>query len=195
MERVAVATRGRGRPRLHAIDAALHAATWDVIAREGYAGLTFEAVATAAGCTRMSIYRRFSNKAELVGATLFATSRAVEPVIAADVPPVEALMMHARATLDYLSGKRGLAVLSLIEASARSPELHDITERYAQGEREYFLALFRQIAPDADQDRLYFAFDSYVGLMTHHVVVRRMPSTPHKLHLIVDSVLTMLTAD
>lgn len=186
------ATRGRGRPRLAAIDDAIHAATWDVIARAGYTGLTFEAVAEAAGCTRMSLYRRFSSKAELVGATMFAMSRAVEPVIPDDVAPLDALMMHAQATVDYLSGDRGTAILSLISASARSPELRAISEEYERGEREYFLELFREMFPDSDAEQRHFAFDSYIGLMLQHVVIRRTPMTPEKLRIIIDSVLKLL---
>jgi len=193
MERV-VATRGRGRPRLAAIDDAIHAATWEVIARAGYTGLTFEGVAEAAGCTRMSLYRRFSNKAELVGATMFAMSRSVEPEFPADIAPLDALLLHAQATVDYLAGDRGTAILSLISASARSPELRAISEEYERGEREYFLALFRELFPDSDEEQRHFAFDSYIGLMLQHVVIRRTPMTPEKMRIIIDSVLKLLGA-
>ena len=67
-----------------------------------------------------------------------------------------------------------------------------ISEEYERGEREYFLELFREMFPDSDAEQRHFAFDSYIGLMLQHVVIRRTPITPEKLRIIVDSVLKLL---
>jgi AcrR family transcriptional regulator len=61
---------GIGRPRDPRIDDAVLEATVDVLSQVGYAQLTMEAVARHARRTKPSIYRRWSNRQELVLAAL-----------------------------------------------------------------------------------------------------------------------------
>lgn len=58
--------RGAGRPRDPAVDAAVLDATVEVLARDGYAGLTIEAVAGVAGVSKSAIYRRWPDKLAMV---------------------------------------------------------------------------------------------------------------------------------
>ncbi|OCC23494.1 TetR family transcriptional regulator [Croceicoccus estronivorus] len=58
--------RGPGRPRNPANDAAILSAAREILATRGFDALTFEAVAQAAGISRVSIYRRWPSKAHLV---------------------------------------------------------------------------------------------------------------------------------
>ena len=44
----------------------IEAATWQLLANEGYHALTFEAIAAKVGCNRPTIYRRYTSKAHLV---------------------------------------------------------------------------------------------------------------------------------
>ena len=44
--------RGRGRPRDPAKDAAIRDAAWEILADKGYEGMSFEAIAERAGCSR-----------------------------------------------------------------------------------------------------------------------------------------------
>ena len=62
----AAAPRGAGRPRDPAVDEAVLRATIALLAEEGYAALSIEAVANAAGVSRNTIYRRWPDKPAMV---------------------------------------------------------------------------------------------------------------------------------
>ena len=57
---------GAGRPRDPRIDAAILAATAELLVTIGYSNLSLAAVAERAGTTKSALYRRWSSKAELV---------------------------------------------------------------------------------------------------------------------------------
>lgn len=58
--------RGLGRPRDPELDAAILSATLELVAGQGYEGLTIEADAAIAGVGKASVHRRWANKEELV---------------------------------------------------------------------------------------------------------------------------------
>lgn len=60
-----------GRPRDPHVDAAIAAATLELLVEQGYQGTSIQAVARRAGVSAPSIYRRWSSKAELVEAAVF----------------------------------------------------------------------------------------------------------------------------
>lgn len=62
---------GAGRPRDPRIDAAILAATADLLVEIGYANLTMAAIADRAGTTKTALYRRWSSRAELVHEAAF----------------------------------------------------------------------------------------------------------------------------
>jgi AcrR family transcriptional regulator len=62
--------RGPGRPRSEEAERAILDAALDQLARCGIAGLSIEAVAQHAGVAKTTVYRRWSNKTELVVAAL-----------------------------------------------------------------------------------------------------------------------------
>ncbi|OBI40242.1 TetR family transcriptional regulator [Mycobacterium kyorinense] len=80
---------GAGRPRDPRIDAAILAATAELLVQIGYSNLTLAAVADRAGTTKTALYRRWSSKAELVHEAAFpvAPTALVSPAgdMAADV--------------------------------------------------------------------------------------------------------------
>ncbi len=63
-------TRGPGRPRSAAADAAIVRATLEVLREEGFRGLSVEAVRQRAGVGKATIYRRFPDKHALVRAAI-----------------------------------------------------------------------------------------------------------------------------
>jgi AcrR family transcriptional regulator len=65
-----MSTMTRGRPRSVAVDRAIAQATSDLLIAEGYGGLTMAGVASEAGVSTATLYRRFHNKEELVVAAL-----------------------------------------------------------------------------------------------------------------------------
>ena len=59
-----------GRPRDHHIDESAIGATLEILAAEGYGGVSVEAVARRAGTSRPAIYRRWKGRAPLVLAVI-----------------------------------------------------------------------------------------------------------------------------
>jgi AcrR family transcriptional regulator len=108
-----------GRPRNPALDQAILSAA----ARElGYARMSLESVAAAAGTTTPSLRRRYRNKAELT-ALVIGSLRVEEPPAAAPTPRA-----HALAILENfhrnLRTTPALAILgSLLAEEERHPEL------------------------------------------------------------------------
>jgi AcrR family transcriptional regulator len=76
---------GAGRPRDPRIDAAILAATADLLVEIGYANLTMAAIAERAGTTKTALYRRWSSKAELVHEAAFPAAPTALDVPAGDI--------------------------------------------------------------------------------------------------------------
>jgi AcrR family transcriptional regulator len=129
-----------GRPRNPALDGAILSAAAGQLGELGYARMSLESVAAAAGTTAPSLRRRYRNKAELAAAVI-GWLRIEEP--AADAPTPRA---HALAILENLLGNLratpAMAVLgSLLAEEERHPELlHLFKTRLVEPRR----ALLRQ---------------------------------------------------
>jgi AcrR family transcriptional regulator len=111
-----------GRPRNPSLDRAILSAAAGQLGELGYARMSLESVAAAAGTTVPSLRRRYRNKAELVAAVI-GSLRVEEPP--ADAPTPRA---HALAILEnFHSNLRvipALAILgSLLAEEERHPEL------------------------------------------------------------------------
>ena len=59
-----------GRPRDPEVDRAILSATLRLLGEQGYAGMSVDAVAAAAGVGKTTIYRRFATKADLATAAV-----------------------------------------------------------------------------------------------------------------------------
>lgn len=187
------AARGRGRPRSTQADAAIREAAWRILAERGFEGLTIEAVAEAAGCSRTTLYRRFGSKLELVGTILYETSRAMEPSLPGTADPREVLIAHSSVFAAYMSGPRGRALIGLTQAAARYPELGETMMRYMIGEREYYYAAFRRLAaPDIDDARMAYVFDTLVGSIMFHVGMSGRQLSAAQIEELVDMTLPLL---
>ena len=111
-----------GRPRNPALDRAILSAAARQLGELGYARMSLESVAAAAGTTAPSLRRRYRNKAELA-AVVIGSLRVEEPP--ADAPTPRA---HALAILENfhhnLRAVPALAILgSLLAEEERHPEL------------------------------------------------------------------------
>jgi len=145
-----------GRPRNPALDRAILSAAARQLGELGYARMSLESVAAAAGTTAPSLRRRYRNKAELAAAVI-GSLRVEEPP--ADAPSPRA---HALAILENfhsnLQAIPALAILgSLLAEEERHPELlHLFKTRLVEPRR----ALLRQalaagdLSESADLDAL-----------------------------------------
>lgn len=108
-----------GRPRDPALDRAILAAAARHLGEYGYARMSLEAVAAAAGTTVPSLRRRFRNKAELVAAVI-GSLRVEEPPAEAPTPRA-----HALAILEnFHSNLRALPALAILGSLLAEEERH-----------------------------------------------------------------------
>lgn len=131
-----------GRPRDGRIDAAIIAATRELLLETGYPALTLSAIAARAGTTTAALYRRWSSKAQLVheavleadaipafelpdGAGVGADSAAGDPLAADGDPPaadIRALVETVRLLFDRPEVR--VALPGLIADTVADPDLH-----------------------------------------------------------------------
>ncbi|HEY1673776.1 MAG TPA: TetR/AcrR family transcriptional regulator [Streptosporangiaceae bacterium] len=111
-----------GRPRDPALDRAIVSAAARQLGELGYARMSLESVAAAAGTTVPSLRRRYAGKAELVAAVIGAL-RVEDPPAGAPTPRAHALAILEN-FLGNLRAIPALAILgSLLAEEERHPEL------------------------------------------------------------------------
>jgi AcrR family transcriptional regulator len=121
----------RGRPRDPSVDAAIRAATMDLLGEIGYAQLTMDQVAARAKVSKASLYLRWPNKVALVADALQHRARAVP-----EIPDTGSLPGDMRAFLGALLRSRHAASRALAAVSgeiASNPELRNAWHRGLAG--------------------------------------------------------------
>lgn len=71
--------RSLGRPRSPRVEGAILDATLELLAEEGLAGVSIEAVAARAGVSKAAIYRRWASREEVVAAAFRSVTSTFEP--------------------------------------------------------------------------------------------------------------------
>jgi AcrR family transcriptional regulator len=90
-----------GRPRDPRVDRAIRAATLELLVEQGYQATTIQAVARRAEVSAPSVYRRWSNKAELIEEAVFPSGLLAPEAITGDV--ITDLQPYCLQILEYLS--------------------------------------------------------------------------------------------
>lgn len=122
-----------GRPRDPRIDAAVLAATAELVTQVGYADLTVAAIATRAGTTKPAIYRRWPSKAHLVHEAVFPSGEPTSlPHTGSVADDVREML---RRTADVWSEPAARAAIpGLLGEISADPTLHAaLLERFADG--------------------------------------------------------------
>jgi AcrR family transcriptional regulator len=165
--------RQAGRPRDPACDAAILRATLDAFEATGYAGVSFEGVATRAGVGKTTVYRRYPTKAELVVEAVKAGVQ-IEDVLP-DTGDVRAdLIAMMRPLMHHLRGKHGSLLLRFATERVRNPDLAEAFDRAVVGrKRDHMRHLLQQavdrgdLPADADVDLIAEAGPAYIW---HHAL-------------------------
>jgi AcrR family transcriptional regulator len=115
-------TRSVGRPRDPALDVAILGAAESQIRELGYAGMSIESVARAAGTTVPSLRRRYRDKAELVAAVI--ESMRIAPLPEAVGSPRERTLALLENFRRNLARAHSMSLLgTLLSEEDRQPEL------------------------------------------------------------------------
>ncbi|ORA66279.1 TetR family transcriptional regulator [Mycolicibacterium elephantis] len=120
-----------GRPRDPRIDGAVLAATVDLLAETGYAGLSVDAIARRAATSKPAIYRRWPSKAHLVHEAVFPLGEATDlPETGSVAADVREIMRRTVAVLTTPAARAALP--GLVGEMAADPTLHAaLLERFA----------------------------------------------------------------
>lgn len=118
----------RGRPRDPLLDERALRATLDVFGAKGWAGLTYDEVATRARVGKSSLYLRWPTKERLLADALRRTQQdgAAAPADSEDPADVHLrtyLVEHAMRRAELYVGEHGLAMLRLYVESRALPEV------------------------------------------------------------------------
>lgn len=188
-------TASRGRPRSAEADAAIRQATVDLLAAEGYAGLTMSGVAHEAGVSTATLYRRWHSKVELVVDVL--AIRAEE----SPVPDTGSLEGDCRAILQDLVQKARTTqstpiMAGLVGEIGRNPELRDaLRANLIAPRRQVLNEIFRraqtrgELADDLD---VGIAADLLFGPLYQRLLVTGEPVTARVADKLCDLVLKAL---
>lgn len=155
----------RGRPRSEKLHQAILKAAVDLVLTVGFRAVSMEAIAEKAGVGRMTIYRRWPNKAAIVmdafvkrvdAETLFTPANSFR----------ESIRLQMRSMAKAFRGKDGALIRVLLAEAQFDPELANaFRERWTMPRRRMAIQYFeegiragdlrRDIDPDAMIDLLY----------------------------------------
>lgn len=118
-------------------------ATIDLVAKNGVAGVSVDAVAASAGISKPAIYRRWGSRARLIHAAFMCLQRpSVEPNTGS---LRDDLIILLRQLVNYLNRPDiGRAFPSFIEAAARDPELDELRRETQREARSTFERVVRR---------------------------------------------------
>lgn len=114
-----------GRPRDPAVDGRIRQTVLDLYATHGWQALTMDAVAKEAGVGKSALYRRWSNKGDMLIDALYS----MEDIAEVDTGRLrEDLLVLAQQFADKFFGKRQTTILRFIIESRIIPELMEAGE-------------------------------------------------------------------
>lgn len=176
-------------PPARSEDAILRA-TVDLLAEEGFAGVTVDAVAARAGVGKATIYRHWGSRATLVHDAAQCLHTPEEPPDTGDLrADLEAMLGNLAGFL--ASPETGRVLTSLLDAAERDPELAALREEHARQKRAIFRHAFEravargEIADDLDLEAVV---DLAAGPLFYRRLMRA-PIQPQDLPTHVDLVL------
>jgi AcrR family transcriptional regulator len=179
-----------GRPRDERLDEAILKGAVDLVMTSGFRALSMDAIAAKAGVGRMTIYRRWPNKAAII---MDAFVMRVDPgtMFTPASSYQESIRLQMRTMAKAFRGKDGALIRVLLAEAQFDPELANaLRERWTMPRRRMAIEYFRQgvrqgvlradVDPDAMIDLLYAPLyyrlqmgtgplsDSYVDAIFEH---------------------------
>jgi AcrR family transcriptional regulator len=186
-----------GRPRSAEADEAIRAATIELLATDGYAGLTMSGVAATAGVSTATLYRRWRSKVDLVVDVLAA--RADER----PVPDTGTLRGDCRAWLRQMvdalqDTTAGPITAGLVGEIGRNPELAAALRTHLISPRRAALTEMLDRAAHRGELRRGLDHDLVADMLTapiyHRVLITGAPISRSIADKLVDLVLLAVTA-
>lgn len=185
------AVRRPGRPRDARVDEVILEAAAAVLAEQGPAGFTVDAVAARSGCGKATIYRRWPSRAQLMlDTTNLATVLMADPDTGSVRDDLIALGKHLRTKMRDTSV--GPLTAATIAEAAVNPETREMYAGFVAERRKIStLVLARgiergEVRPDIDID---LVIDLVSGPVFNRVFMTQLPLDDAVLEATVDTVL------
>lgn len=185
-----------GRPRSEEASRSILEAVIDVLAEDGFEGLTMEGVAKRAGVGKTTVYRRWSSKEELVRAAVEAFVSGIAIPNSGSVRQ-DLLALEQEAVMVY-RGKPGRLMPGLVSAMARHPALADaVREDFLRSRRAALGLVLRrgmergELREDAD---LELALDLLGGPLFYRLLITGGPLDEELAEGVVEVMLHGLAA-
>ena len=182
-----------GRPRDAHNDTAILEATTAILFEKGYAGLTIDGVAAAAGVSRPTIYRRWASKPELVIAALAHRTGLAVPVPNTGSIRRDLIAVQRHQIKEFNNPVSRRVTSGLVADVATDPELADLyLKEYASPRR---MSVWRALQRGVDRGELRvdidFAFvsDLLIGPLFMRSVVWGQLLEPRMAKMTVDVVM------
>jgi AcrR family transcriptional regulator len=181
----------RGRPRAPDTAERVLAAALELLARDGYAGLTLNALAARAGVAKTTILRRWGSKAAVAAAAVERLALHSVDLPASGTLRGDLIALQEKAIAVFTDGEGGF-VPRLMRESGHHPEIADLLHTVIHTRRlAYHRILGRAIArgeldPDVDQDMI---IDMLIGSIWTRLLITRDPITDGLVEEIVDAIL------
>ncbi|HEY6531177.1 MAG TPA: TetR-like C-terminal domain-containing protein [Acidimicrobiales bacterium] len=149
-----------GRPRNPEVDRAIAAATLELLAEHGFAGVTVEAVAAVAGVAKSTVYRRYPSRLELLIGVI--RHELAEPKGEVDSGTVvgDLALLGRRLVVGLTQTSFGRALPAILSATAAHPELHEVRLEFVSSRRAPAVAAVRraidrgELRADADPEQV-----------------------------------------
>lgn len=187
----------RGRPRSREADRAILRATAELLEDEGYERLSMEAIARRAGVGKATLYRRWSNKADLVVDVIRAAFEAY-PIADTGDTRKDLLAMSERA-LSIIDGRVGRIMQAVSSELGRNAELAAVVrDSLMEPRREALRAVVRRgmergdIRADIDPD---LVLDALVGALFYRIQTTDQSPTPADAEALVDLLFRGMATD
>ena len=168
---------GRGRPRSETVAAEILSATLDLVRDVGINALSMDDLASRAGVSKATIYRRWSSKETLV---IDALRSVITPFDEIDTGSLrDDLGLYLGELAERFSSQSGLDILPhLLEVSAHDEAVRASLDDYVHNRRRPLLAIFEnardrgELAPDLDVDVMV---DAIIGPFVYRRLLSHDP--------------------
>jgi len=181
-----------GRPRDSKREDAISEAAINLIQEVGYERCTIEAIAHKAGVSKATIYRRWSNKAEVIASAISHHAFSQTPCI--DTGNLrDDLVELLLAKVKVLKGPDGAVIASVMSAAKMDPELGKaIPHTIRDGEKDVHEIILEraiargEISPHANLELLA---EITPAIMTYRIFMSQQPVNRKFIEHLVDDVL------
>jgi AcrR family transcriptional regulator len=186
-----------GRPRSESAHRAILAAANRLLERDGFHGVSVEAIAAEAGVSKATIYRWWPNKAAVVMDAFLA---AIGPQLSfpPDVPARDSVRAQMRTLVDLFNQRTGRTIAALIGQAQADPDLAEaFRARWIANRRAIAREILArgiangELRPDSD---IEVALDSLYGALYFRLLVDHLPLTRDFVDHLVDQVFAGLHA-